>query len=125
MAEPKTKPTNASVGDFINSIAEQGKREDSWKIARMMEQISGEKPVMWGAAIVGYGMKNTWPVLAFSPRRQNIVLYIYPGALGSGKLLEKLGKHKTGKACLYINKLTDVNWEVLVELVKNAYMGFK
>ncbi|RMB60590.1 DUF1801 domain-containing protein [Dokdonia sinensis] len=136
MAEPKTKKNDASVEDFLNAIDHSGKREDSFEILRLMEEITGVAPKMWGGSIVGFdeyhykyasGREGDWPIVGFSPRKQNISLYIMPGFSRFQDLLPKLGKHKTSKACLYINKLADVNNEVLSQIILKsvAYMREK
>lgn len=128
-AKLKTEKTESSVEDFLNAIKDEQQRNDSFAIVKMMQQATGDKPKMWGAAIIGFGnvllkyesgRELDWFKIGFSPRKQALILY---GLLGSEKqnaLLEKLGKHKTGKGCLYINKLTDVNASVLNTLLKNA-----
>ncbi len=128
-AKLKTEKTESSVEDFLNAIKDEQQRKDSFAIVQLMQQATGDKPKMWGAAIVGFGnvllkyesgRELDWFKIGFSPRKQALTLY---GLLGSEKqnaLLEKLGKHKTGKGCLYINKLTDVSSPVLNTLLKNA-----
>ncbi len=125
----KTQKTESSVEDFLNSVKDEQQRTDSFAIVKMMQQATGEKPKMWGAAIIGFGNVSLkyesgreldWFKIGFSPRKQSITLY---GLIGSEKQLEqlkKLGKHKTGKGCLYINKLTDVDATVLNTLIKKA-----
>ncbi|MBI1251747.1 MAG: DUF1801 domain-containing protein [Alphaproteobacteria bacterium] len=129
MAELKTKKTDASVSAFLNKIEDPQKRADSKAIAKMMGEITGLKPSLWGGTIVGYGTyryeyasgrSGDWPLVAFSPRKQNIVLYIMPGFREYEGMLARLGKHKTGKSCLYINRLSDVDAEVLEEIVERS-----
>ncbi len=129
MAELKTKPNSASVKDFIDGIEDERKRKDARAILKLMKEVTGKRPKMWGASIVGFGTyhykyasgrEGDWFVAGFSPRKQNLTLYIMSGFKGHDKLLAKLGKHKTGKSCLYINKLEDVNMTVLRELVKKS-----
>ncbi|HEX9676089.1 MAG TPA: DUF1801 domain-containing protein [Anaerolineales bacterium] len=129
MAELKTKKTAASVKDFLNSVPEERKRKDSFALLKLMQEISDAKPAMWGPSIVGFGSYHykyasgreaDWPLAGFSPRKQNLTLYITAGFDGYGKLLGKLGKHKTGKACLYINRLEDVDLATLKELVRRS-----
>ncbi len=125
MAEPKTQKTKASVSKFIAAVEDETRRKDAKAIDKMLREITGEKPAMWGATIIGYGQyenANTlgaapWPKIGFSPRKANLVLYLMPGARENATLLKKLGKHKTGKSCLYINKLADVDEGVLRDLV--------
>jgi len=116
-AEPKTKPTDASVSDFIAAVENPVRRADAEVISAMLEAVSGEKPVMWGPSIIGYGSyrgsTGDWPIIGFSPRKANLVLYIMPGFEGSGALMARLGRHRTGASCLYINRLSDIDLEVL------------
>jgi Domain of unknown function (DU1801) len=127
MAEPKTKPTDTDVSAFIQAIEEEQKRKDCEAVMKIMKQASKEKPVLWGGSIIGFGSYhyvyasgNTgdWPLTGFSPRKKNITLYIMPGFDKYEALMKKLGKFKTGKSCLYINKLSDVDTKVLTELVR-------
>ncbi len=129
MAEPKTKATDHSVEEFLNSIEPQEKREDGLVLLDMFKRITGEKAVMWGPSIVGFGVyhyksersrqEGDWPRVGFSPRKQSLTLYII--IPGNNPLFEKLGKHKTSVGCLYINKLADVDLKVLADLIKDAY----
>jgi hypothetical protein len=129
MAELKTKKTQASVAAFLNAIDDDQKRKDSKAVAKIMKEITGKSPKMWGTSIVGYGsyhykyasgQKGDWPLTGFSPRKQALTLYIMSGFKEYKPLLKKLGKHKTGKACLYIKKLEDVDEKVLRELIKRS-----
>ena len=129
MAELKTKPTKASVEKFLNGVADETRREDCFKVAKMMEEITGEKPQMWGPSIVGFGsyhykyasgQEGDWPISAFSPRKQDLTLYIMPGFQKSGDLLKQLGKHRTGKSCLYIKRLSDVHVPTLKKLIRDS-----
>ena len=129
MAEPKTKKTAASVKDFLNSVPDERKRKDSFAILKLMQEVTGAKPAMWGPSIVGFGSYHykyasgreaDWPLAGFSPRKQNLTLYIMAGFDGYGELLGKLGKHKTGKVCVYINRLEDVDLATLKELVRRS-----
>ena len=122
MAENKTKATTASVDAFIESIENEKKRKDSKAILRMMEDVTGEKPRMWGDSIIGFGdihykyasgREADWFKIGFCPRKQNISLYLSQVYMNNNDKLQKLGKHKTGKSCLYINKLEDIDLEVL------------
>lgn len=128
MAELKTKANNNSVSDFINSIADEQKRNDSFAICDMMGEVCQAKPIMWGDAIIGFGSQDLvyadgkridWMVMAFSPRKQNLTLYLDGGS--THPLLPKLGKHKTSKACLYIKTLKDVDLDVLKQIIIDAY----
>ena len=138
MAEPKTKPNSTSALDFINNILDKGKREDSLALLDLFENATGQKPRMWGTSIIGFGQyhyksekssqEGDWPLIAFSPRKQKLTLYIsdaVPGFAEYPELLNKLGKYKTSKVCLYINKLSDVDMAVLKQLVKKAYVAMK
>ncbi len=126
MAELKTKKTGASVTAFLNAIADKQKRADCKAIAKMMREATGNRPAMWGSSIVGYdsyhyqyasGHQGNWPICGFSPRAQNITIYIMPGFSKFAAMMKKLGKYKTGKSCLYIRKLDDVDRKVLNELI--------
>lgn len=124
MAEPKTRKTKASVAAFIAAVENETRRKDAMSVDLMMRDITGEKPTMWGPSIIGYGEYDgptgAWPRAAFSPRKANLVVYLEPDCK-DGDLLNKLGKHKTSKSCLYINKLTDVDERVLRELVLRSW----
>jgi hypothetical protein len=129
MAELKTKLNDASVTDFLNGIKDEGKRADSFEILKMMGQVIKQEPKMWGASIIGFGeyhykyksgREGDWFVAGFSPRKQNLTLYVMGGFAPHTDLLKKLGKHKTGVGCLYVNKLADVDVKVLKELLKQA-----
>ena len=129
MADNKTKPMDTSVEDFLNSVEHAGKRADSYILLDLLRDITGEQATMWGPSIVGFGSyhykyasgrEGDMPVTGFSPRKQSLTLYIMPGFDAYEGLLAKLGKHKTGKSCLYINKLADVDMDVLRALVKQS-----
>ena len=129
MAEPKTKKTGASVTAYLNAITDERKRADCKTIAKMMRNATGKRSNMWGGSIVGYGSydykyasgrEGTWPICGFSPRAQNISIYIMPGFSKFEKLMKKLGKYKTGKSCLYIKKLEDVDQKVLKDLITGS-----
>lgn len=131
MSELKTKPNDASVVDFLNRVPEERKRRDAFTLLELFQQVTGEPPRMWGDSIVGFGsyhyksersrQEGDWPRTAFSPRKQSLTLYLSYGIEAHAELLGRLGKHKTGKGCLYINKLEDVDLEVLRQLVTEAY----
>ena len=134
MAELKTKPTNASVEKFLNQVADETRREDCFKVAKMMEEITGEKPKMWGPSIVGFGsyhykyasgQEGDWPIAAFSPRKQDLTLYLLPGFAESGELMKQLGKHRTGVSCLYIKRLSDVHVPTLKKLIRQSVKRMK
>ena len=129
MAENKTKPTQMSVTEFINSIDDEDRRKDVKKIAAMMRKATGKKAKMWGPSIVGYdqyhykydsGREGDFMITGFSPRKQSLTLYVMPGFKGFDDLMKKLGKHKTGKSCLYINRLSDVDEKVLEKLITES-----
>ncbi|MBL7692445.1 MAG: DUF1801 domain-containing protein [Flavipsychrobacter sp.] len=132
-AEIKTKPTEVSVADFVNAIADEHKRADTFAIIGMMSEASGEEAVMWGSSIIGFGNRkykspNTgrevdWMKIGFSPRKANFALYLLANIHEDADTLKKLGKHKTGKGCLYINKLTDVDLKVLKGMIAVALEG--
>ena len=128
LAEIKTKPTSASVDDFINNIPDEQKRKDSFVLLEMMKKATGEEPVLWSSSIIGFGNKRyksattgrevDWLLIGFSPRKANLSLYISIGIQEHAAALQKLGKHKTGVGCLYINKLEDVDLKVLEAMIK-------
>lgn len=129
-AEPKTQRTKASVAAFIAAVEDETRRKDAKAVDKLMREITGEKPAMWGAAIVGYGeyaytgasgRSGVWPRIGFSPRKSNLTLYLMLGLGDNAPLLKKLGKHKSGKGCLYINKLSDVDAKVLRELIARSW----
>lgn len=124
-AEPKTQKTKASVSAFIAAVEDETRRKDAKAVDKLMREVSGAKPAMWGPTIIGYGeyesASGPWPRIGFSPRKANLVLYILADFKGCGALLKKLGKHKTGKVCLYINKLADVDGAVLRQLVEASW----
>ena len=126
MAELKTKRNDASVDDFFNTIKDEHVREDCRAIADMMQKATKAKPQMWGTGIVGFGSRRykyasgreiDWMLIAFSPRKQNITLYISSGFEGYDELTAKLGKHSCGKGCLYIKRLSDVHLPTLKKLI--------
>jgi hypothetical protein len=129
MAELKTKQTTASVKDFLNTVADESKRKDCFEIVKLMEEVTKEKAKMWGGAIVGFGNHHLkyesgreldWFYVGFSPRKQNIVLYISAGSAVNKEKLKQLGKHKLSGSCLHINKLADINLPVLKQMIKTS-----
>jgi hypothetical protein len=129
MAENKTKPTEVSVSAFVNAIADDSRRADAKNLVKLMQVATGDKPKMWGTSIIGFGSyhyvydsgrEGDMPLVGFSPRKAATVLYLGLGAGGSESLLAKLGKHTTGKGCLYIKKLADVDQKVLQNLVAKS-----
>lgn len=129
LAEIKTKQTTANVADFIDSITDEQKRKDSHVILKVMEKVMNEKPKMWGSSIVGFGNKRyksptsgrevDWFIIGFSPRKANITIYLIDMRPHADALV-KLGKHKMGGGCLYINKLADVDIKVLEKMIAAA-----
>ena len=124
MSTLKTQPTDASVDAFLHTIEDERKRRDSFTLLQLMQDITGEAPQMWGDSIIGFGRyryryasgrEAEWFLTGFSPRKRNLTLYIMSGFDEYDALLDKLGKHKTGKSCLYVNKLDDVDLGVLRE----------
>ena len=129
MAELKTKKTEASVDDFLNGLPSEQTRKDCVEIIRIMKQVTKDEPKMWGSSIVGFGSTHLiyasgreldWMLVGFSPRKQNLTLYLTGISNSHTDLLEKLGKHKTGGGCLYIKTLQDVDSEVLKELIQRS-----
>ena len=129
MAELKTKQTDESVTEFLNGVPDEKKRQDSFAILELMTEVTGAEPRMWGESIVGFGSyhyryasgrEGDWFVTGFSPRKQNLTLYIMAGFDNYDHLLQNLGKHKTGKSCLYIKRLEDVDLDTLRELVSQS-----
>lgn len=130
LVEIKTKPTEASVEDFINKVADEKKREDSFTILELMKKATGEEPQMWGGSIIGFGnvrykspktgREVDWLKIGFSPRKANLSLYLSLNIKEQEEALKKLGKHKTGVGCLYINKLEDVDMKVLKQMINTS-----
>jgi Domain of unknown function (DU1801) len=129
MAELKTKQNEQSIEDFLGNVPDEKKRQDCFTVLELMKKITGQEPKMWGANIIGFGnykykyasgREGEWFITGFSPRKQNLTLYIMSGFTRYNEFLAKLGKHKTGKSCLHINKLEDVNLSVLEEMIKNS-----
>jgi hypothetical protein len=134
MAELKTKRTKASVDAFLAKIADEGRRKDCKTLVRILKKATGAKPEMWGPSIVGFGSyhykyesgrEGDWFLSGFSPRKQDLTLYLMGGFEGRGDLLAKLGKHKTGRACLYVKRLSDVDLAVLQELATESVKTLK
>lgn len=130
MAQVKTHNTDDSVEDFIEQVPQEQKKKDCYKLIELMEQVTGQKPQMFGASIIGFGKyhykydsghEGEAPILGFSPRKAAISLYVYTQDSVEGtKLLATLGKYKMGKACIYINKLSDLNEDVLIEMMQTS-----
>lgn len=134
MADLKTKENDASVSRFLDTVENEGKRKDCYALMKLMEKITGEQPRMWGTTIVGYGQyhykyasgrEGDWFRVGFSPRKQNISLYMMCGVEENKALLDKLGKYKNGKSCLYVNKLADVDIKILEKLIKKSLAEIK
>jgi hypothetical protein len=135
MAEPKTKVSNQDPKEFLNTIEPEEKRKDSFKLLEIFSKVTGEKPVMWGNSIIGFGkyhyksskskQEGDWMLVGFSPRKAALTLYILHGNEDEKELLGRLGKHKTSGGgmggCLYINKLSDVDQKVLEKLIENSF----
>jgi hypothetical protein len=129
MTKPKTRKTDADVDKFLAGIKPEQRRDDCIAVLALMKDLTGEPPTMWGKSIVGLGRfhyrgktaEGDWFSVGFSPRKQNLVLYLHCELEKQGALLEKLGKHKIGKSCLYLNKLEDVHIPTLKKLIKKAY----
>lgn len=135
MSEIKTTVNDADVSAFINAVAGERKREDSFKLLEIFSRLTGHEPKMWGSSIIGFGQyhyksersrqEGDWPLTGFSPRKQNLTLYIMNGFDDYADLLQDLGKHKTSKGCLYINKLEDVDQKILENLIGKSYAAMK
>lgn len=134
MAEIKTKQTDADVHEFISSFADtEQKKKDSFELLKMMQDFTGYEPKMWGASIIGFGkyhyksersrQEGDWPLVGFSPRKTALTLYVNSGCEGQRdqqELLDKLGKFKMGKSCIYVKKLSDIDQEVLKKIMKST-----
>lgn len=134
VAELKTQMNNASVEEFLNSIADEQRREDCFRLLKIMKTATKAEPAMWGTSIIGFGRyhykyesgrEGDWFVTGFSPRKQDLTLYIMPGLERYPSLMKKLGKHKTGRSCLYIKKLGDVDLATLKQLIKQSIVDMR
>jgi hypothetical protein len=134
MAEPKTQPTSESVSDFRSTVADKKMRAECGVVAKMMREATGKRARMWGTSIVGFGTydykyasgrEGSWPVVGFSPRSTNLSIYIMPGFSKFDKLMGQLGKYKTGKSCLYIKTLDDVDQKKLKALINASVKSMK
>ena len=134
MAELKTKPTKQSVTAFLNTIGDERKRRDALALRELMTTIGKTEAEMWGSSIVGFGryrykttagQSGEWFIAGFSPRKQNLTLYIMPGVERYPDLLERLGPHKTGKSCLYIKSLDDIHLPTLKTMVRQAFKDMR
>lgn len=130
-AEIKTKETNASVEVFLNGLKDEQQRKDSIQLVNLMEKVSGEKAKMWGSSLIGFGNKRykspktgrevDWFKIGFSPRKANLSLHLVLDLQNHADALKALGKHKTGVGCLYINKIDDIDLDVLKDLIETAF----
>jgi hypothetical protein len=134
MGENKTKPTKNSVLDFLENVSPAYRKQDAFKVLKMMEEITSKEAVLWGPSLIGFdqyhykyasGREGDFFMVGFSPRKTALTIYIMPGFSKYEDLLYKLGKYKLGKSCLYIKKLEDVDWNVLHALVKESYSYMK
>lgn len=124
--ENKTQPTEQSVESFLDSVEDERKRVDCYTLLELIGEITGDKPVMWGSSIIGFGTyhykyasgrEGDFMVTGFSPRKRNLTIYVMPGFDQYEQMLSRLGKYKTGRSCLYVNKLADVDMDILRELL--------
>jgi hypothetical protein len=129
VAELKTRPTDADVGAFLESVPDERRRDDAKTVCRLMQEVTGQEPVMWGTSIVGFGSVRLryasgreldWPVTGFSPRKAATTVYLMDGFEARSDLLARLGPHSTGKSCLYLKRLSDIDLDVLRELVADS-----
>jgi len=136
MSEIKTKPTDLDIHEFLMSIEPEKKRLDCIELKKVFDHVVDEEPALWNNNMIGYGtyhynsdrskQEGDWPLIAFSPRKQHIVIYIMPGVNQYNHLLERLGKHKVSSgSCLYINKLEDINLDVLKEIISTSVADMK
>jgi len=130
LVEIKTKPTSASVVDFINNVKDEQQRKDSFVLLEMMRKATGEEPVLWSSSVIGFGTKRykspatgrevDWLRIGFSPRKANLSLYLHISIKEHAGALKKLGKHKTGVGCLYINRLEEIDLKVLKGIIDTS-----
>lgn len=129
MAQLKTQPNKGSVTEFLNAVENDTKREDSFAILELMKEVTGEEPIMWGDSIIGFGTyrykyasgrEAEWFLTGFSPRVQNLTLYIMDGFEEYDDLLGNLGKHSTGKSCLYVKRLENIDLDVLKQMIEKS-----
>ena len=134
MSELKTQPNDKSVDSFLNTIEDNSKKEDAFKLLNLMKSATHEEPRMWGDSIIGFGAyhykyesgrEGDWFITGFSPRKNNFSVYIMPGFSRYDDLMKDLGKHKTGKSCLYINRLSEINSDVLRNLISESFTYMK
>jgi hypothetical protein len=129
-SQNKTVPTNISVKEYLSGLKNESQRKDAEKLAHMMENITGKPGVMWGGSIIGFdqvhykyesGREGDMGAIGFAPRKSNLTIYLVDGTSKYGELLNRLGPHKTGKVCLYIKRLSDVDQTILEELIRDSY----
>jgi nucleoid DNA-binding protein len=134
MSGLKTKVNSTSVSAFLESVGNEQRRKDASELVTLMKEVTGKRPKMWGTSLVGFGSyhyryqsgrEGDWPVTGFSPRAQNLSVYVMPGFAHYGALMDKLGKYKTGKSCLYLKRLDDVDRKVLKRLVARSVADMK
>lgn len=134
MSKLKTTVNKASVAAFLQSVDDEQKRKDCREVMALMKEVTGKRALMWGSSIVGFGSyhyhyqtgrEGDWPVTGFSPRKQNLTIYIMPGFSRYSSLLKKLGKYKTGKSCLYVKKLDDIDRKLLRQLIVRSVADMK
>ncbi len=129
MAELKTKPNNKNVKQFLDSLENEKRKKDSYQLLKLFKEITKKKPVMWDDTIIGFGSyhykyktgrEGDWPVTGFPPRKQNLSIYIMLGFSNYQDMMNKLGKYKTGRSCLYVNKLEDIDMKILKQLLAES-----
>jgi hypothetical protein len=129
VSAPKTRPTDADVGAFLEAIPDQRRRDEARTVCRLMQEVTGEMPVLWGTGIVGFGRVRLryasgreldWPVTGFSPRKTATTIYLMDGFEERLDLLARLGPHSTGKSCLYLKRLSDIDLDVLTALIAES-----
>lgn len=129
MSDMKTRPTRRSVRAFINAVEHPGRREDCQTLLPLFEKITGSKATMWGDKIIGFGSyhyryasgrEGDWPITGYSPGKQQLTIYVMPGFDNYQSLLDRLGRHRTGKSCLYLGRLANIDLAVLEQLVKRS-----
>jgi hypothetical protein len=134
MPEPKTRPTRLVARTWLAGIADEARRKDCARLIALMKHATGEPPVLWGGSIVGFGSylaryasgkSLDWPLVAFAARGTGLVLYVMPGFAGSKTLLQRLGPHRTGKSCLYVKRLADLDLEVLAALLEGSVQAMR
>lgn len=134
MGEPKTKPTNQNVEEFLNRLPDEKKRRESFTLLKLMRRITKTEPQMWGNSMIGFGQyhyryasgrEGEWFLTGFSPRKANLTLYLMAGLEQYGELLQALGKCKIGKSCLYISKIEDIDLSILEKLIQESVRALR